>query len=230
MNKNLYIPAAIILAGIFVAIAVYMTGNKTSVVNTAEQAATVDTNVTVRPVSATEHILGSMDAPIKIIDYSDTECPYCKNFHQTLKDIYTKYVSTGQVAWVYREFPIHSKSEKESEALECAADLGGNATFWKYLDEIFSVTPSNDGLDPVQLPVIAKDVGLDATAFNSCLGSGKEATKVQADYQDAINAGGGSLGTPYTVFVTPKGNIANTQGAIPYDAVNNYIQIILSNI
>ena len=78
------------------------------------------------------------------------------------------------------------------------------------------------------LPVIAKDVGLDVTQFNVCLASGKELPKVQADYNDAIAAGG--QGTPYTVFVTPEGNIANTNGAIPYDAVQNYLDIILKNI
>jgi protein-disulfide isomerase len=228
MNKNYLVPVAIVVAGIFVAIAVYFTGGKTVSVSTADQTPVPSGAIAVRPVSVTDHILGNPNAPIKMIDYSDTECPFCKQFHQTLKDIYGAYATSGEVAWVYRSFPVHTKSTNEAEALECAADLGGNAVFWNYLDEIFSVTPSNDGLDPAQLPIIAKDVGLDVTAFNVCLSSGKEAAKVQADYNDAINAGG--QGTPYTVFVTPKGNIANTNGAIPYDAVNNYIQIILKNI
>jgi len=228
MNKNLAIPIAIVVAGICIAFAVYFTGGGTSVTSTTNQISTPSATIAVRPVTAQDHILGNVNAPIKIIDYSDTECPYCKQFHQTLKDIYTAYATTSQVAWVYRSFPLHSKSTNEAEALECAADLGGNSVFWNYLDEIFSVTPSNDGLDPAQLPVIAKDVGLDVSAFNQCLSSGREAAKVKADYNDAINAGG--QGTPYTVFVTPKGNIANTDGAIPYDAVNNYIQIILKNL
>ena len=228
MNKNLLVPVSIVVAGVLIAVAVYFMGSKSSVTNVASQTTTPSAGITVRPVTVQDHILGSINAPIKIIDYSDTECPYCKQFHQTLKDIYSKYATTSEVAWIYRSFPLHSKSTNEAEALECAADLGGNTAFWNYLDEIFSVTPSNDGLDPAQLPIIAKDVGLNVTAFNQCLSSGKESAKVQADYQDAINAGG--QGTPYTVFVTPRGNIANTDGAIPYDAVNNYIQIIQSNL
>jgi len=230
MNKNILIPAAIVIAGIFIAIAVYFTGSKTSVTNAPSSTQTTSADIVVRPVTAQDHILGNPNAPIKMIDYSDTECPFCKQFHTTLKEIYETYATSGEVAWVYRSFPlpIHTKAEHEAEALECAADLGGNQTFWNYLDEIFSVTPSDDGLDPAQLPVIAKDVGLDVNAFNTCLSSGKEAAKVQADYQDAIKAGGS--GTPYTVFVTAKGNIPNTQGAIPYDAVQNYIQIIQSDL
>lgn len=228
MNKNISIPLAIVFAGIFIAVAVYLTGGKTETTVVGSQNSTTDSNVSVRPVTASDHILGNLNAPIKIIDYSDTECPYCKQFHQTLKEIYGAYATSGEIAWVYRSFPLHTKSTNEAEALECAADLGGNNVFWNYLDEIFSVTPSNDGLDPAELPKIAQDVGLNVNAFNDCLSSGKEASKVQADYEDATNAGG--QGTPYTVFVTSKGNIPNESGAIPYDAVNNYIQIIQSNL
>lgn len=228
-NQKLLVPIAIVVAGIFIAGGLYFTGSHSSGAVAPSQTA-ANTTITVRPVTADEHILGNPNAPIKIIDYSDTECPFCKQFHETLKEIWQNYGSTGEIAWVYRDFPldIHTKARNEAEALECAADLGGNDAFWKYLDQIFAVTPSNDGLDPSQLPVIAQYVGLDVTAFNACLSSGKEAAKVQADYQDAINAGG--VGTPYTVFVTPKGNIANTNGAIPYSAVENYIQVIEKNL
>ena len=61
----------------------------------------------------------------------------------------------GQVAWVYRHFPIdslHSRARKEAEATECANEFGGNTVFWQYLDKIFELTPSNDGLDPAELP------------------------------------------------------------------------------
>ncbi|HUD01875.1 MAG TPA: thioredoxin domain-containing protein [Rhabdochlamydiaceae bacterium] len=227
-NQKLSIPIAIIFAGLLIALGLYFTGNRgTPVVQTAQ---VNQSNIVVRPVSPTEHILGNIYAPIKIIDYSDTECPYCKQFHQTLKQIYATYSASGTVAWVYRDFPldIHPKARKEAEALECAADLGGNDAFWKYLDQIFAITPSNDGLDPAELPLIAQYVGLDVTAFNNCLSSGKEAAKVQADVDDGIKAG--AQGTPYTVFVTPNGNIANPDGAIPYSAVQNYIEVILKNL
>ena len=68
-----------------------------------------------------------------------------------------------KVAWVYRHFPIsglHSKSLKEAEATECAANLGGNSKFWEYTNKLYEVTPSNDKLDPKELTNIAKQVGL----------------------------------------------------------------------
>ena len=59
-----------------------------------------------------------------------------------------------QVAWVYRHYPIpelHPKAFHEAEATECAWEQGGNSTFWKYIDKIFEITPSNNGLDEAKL-------------------------------------------------------------------------------
>ncbi len=96
-----------------------------------------------------DYILGNKDADVIIYEYSDTECPFCKRFHATMHELINN--NKGKVAFVYRQFPldsIHPKTRKESEALLCAGELGGNDAFWKYLDTIFEITPSNNGLDP----------------------------------------------------------------------------------
>ena len=80
----------------------------------------------VEPVSARDHLRGAREAPVKLIEFGDTECPLCKRFHPTLKRIVDEY--PGKVAWVFRHFPIveiHPKAPKEAEATECAAELGG---------------------------------------------------------------------------------------------------------
>lgn len=105
----------------------------------------------VAPVSPDEHIFGNPNASIFIIEYSDLECPFCKRFHETMKQAMEKYGKNGQVAWVYRHFPldaIHSKARKEAEATECAAEQGGNEMFWKYTNKLMEITPSNNQLDP----------------------------------------------------------------------------------
>ncbi len=153
----------------------------------------------------TDHVLGNPNANIVILEYSDLECPFCRIFHQTLQRIMDDYGKSGSVAWAYRHFPLaqlHSKAPHEAEASECAADLGGNAGFWKFIDRVFAVTPSNDGLDPAQLPDIAAYAGLDVTAFNTCLASGKHTAAIQTSYNDAVNAGG--RGTPYNVLMLQK--------------------------
>jgi len=144
----------------------------------------------VKPVSAEDHIFGNPDAPIKIVEFSDLECPFCKRYHPTLKKIMEDYGKDGKIAWVYRHFPlesIHSKAPKEAEASECAAELGGNAKFWSYVDRLYQVTPSNNGLDLKMLPKIAEDIGIDRGNFENCLASGKHAQKVSDQSDDAIN-------------------------------------------
>ena len=156
-------------------------------------------------------------------------CPYCKQFQTTLHQVINDYGSSGQVAWVYRYFPIaqlHPRSEKEAEASECAGQLGGPTVFWKYLDEVYNTTPSNNGLDPAQLPQIAKDVGLNANDFNSCLSSGKNAQKIAADIQDAMQAGGN--GTPFSVLINTKdGSQTPVEGAYPYAQLKTIIDAML---
>jgi len=104
------------------------------------------------PVAQGEFIKGDINADIIAIEYSDPECPFSKRFHATMLQVMQNY--NGKVAWVFRHFPldsIHKKARSESEAIECAGMLKGNEMFWKYLDRVFELTPSNDGLDPALL-------------------------------------------------------------------------------
>ena len=117
--------------------------------------------INMKPISDSDHILGDKNAPVKIVEFSDTECPFCKRFHTTMQQVVKD--SNGQVAWVYRHFPLdqlHSKARKEAEATECAAELGGNEKFWAYLNRLMEVTPANNGLDPAELLTIASYAGL----------------------------------------------------------------------
>jgi|SRR6185436_4627347 len=111
-------------------------------------------NIDMAPITPSDHSIGSLDADVVIVEYSDTECPFCKTIHPVLHEIVKQY--GGKVAWVYRHFPldsIHPKTRKEAEATECAAELGGNEVFWAYLDKIFENTPANNGLDPRLLAI-----------------------------------------------------------------------------
>jgi protein-disulfide isomerase len=217
------------LAGGLIAGDLYLSNTKAgTVVKTGAQQAQV-TAGKIRPVSASDHILGNPNAQVVIVEYSDTECPYCKQFQATLHQVINDYGASGQVAWVYRDFPIvqlHPRSPKEAEATECANELGGSTVYWKYLDEVYAVTPSNNGLDPAQLPKIAKDVGLNVDAFNSCLSSGKYAQKVETDRAEAVAAGGN--GTPFSVLINTKdGSQTPLTGAYPYEQLKPIIDAML---
>ncbi len=227
MIEKLSVPIAIVIAGILIAGSLYYSNIKTpaKVTNTLP---TTNTNVEMKPVSSEDHILGNPNADIIIVEYSDTECPFCKVFHATMRRVMTEYGKDGKVAWVYRHFPIdslHSKARKEAEALECANELGGPTKFWEYINMLFEKTNSNNSLDPAELPKIAKDVGLDVKSFNTCLSSGKYATLVEANYQDAIKAGG--RGTPNSILVSKDGTKTPVQGAQPYESLKAIIDALL---
>lgn len=181
--------------------------------------------VQLNPITDSDWVRGNRDAKISLVEFSDTECPFCKNFHPTLQRLISEY--PNDVNWVYRHFPLaqlHSKAPKEAEATECAGEQGGNDGFWAYLDKLYEITPSNDGLDLAQLPEIAQEVGLDKGKFVECLDSGRFEGKVADHYNQAAQAGG--QGTPYTVIVNGDEKIP-VAGALPYEQLKAYIESVL---
>lgn len=236
-QNNLIVPAAIVVAGVLIAGAVYFSSGKSASPTLAgnnvpanKQLPQGDTASLdqMAPISASDHIRGNPDASVKIVEYSDTECPFCKRFHDTMKQVIDEYGKSGKVAWVYRQFPLvqlHSKATKEAEATECANELGGPDKFWAYIDRLFEVTPSNNGLDSAELPNIAQYVGLDVSAFDDCLASGKYAKHIQEDIEDAMTTGGN--GTPWSIVVAKNGKKYPLSGAQPYASVQQLIELAL---
>lgn len=183
--------------------------------------------ISIKPITSEDHVRGDLNtAEVVVVEFSDLECPFCKRFHPTMQQIVEEY--DGQIAWVYRHFPLdslHPKARKEAEATECANELGGNDGFWAYLDRLFEITPSNNGLEASQLPQIAEDVGLKRAEFESCLESGKYAQVVADDLTDAQTAGGS--GTPYSVAITKDGQKIPISGAVPLAQVKSIIDPLL---
>lgn len=230
VKTNYSTPIAIVLAGIIIASAMYFSDGKrpedTEKANVQnEKASGLDL---IRPVTNLDHIRGNPNAPVVIVEYSDTECPFCGRFHSTMKQVIDTYGKTGQVAWVYRHSPLdqlHPKSRKEAVALECANELGGNDKFWEYTDRIYAVTPANNGLEVSELPKIAEYVGLDVAKFNTCLESGKYDDKIQSDLENAQATGG--QGTPWSVVIAKDGSKSSINGAYPYANVKQIIDTLL---
>lgn len=239
--SNFITPIAIIIAGILIALSLYTRDSSTEsnkgkdLINDALTGPKVEFT----DIKSTDHIRGSKDAKIVIIEYSDIECPFCKIYHQTMKKIYEEFSKDNDVAWIYRHFPIsygdsplHKNAAKEAEATECAEEIGGSDMFWKYLDEIYTITPSNDGLDLAKLPDIAATVGLDRVKFQTCLDSGKYAAKVKDSYDEALKAG--AKGTPYTIvkfkgeFIPLLDAKGDGLGALPYEVMKQIINQLLA--
>lgn len=225
--NNFAIPFAIIVAGLAIAAAVYFGDSKKGVA-AAPQGAQNQAAVSLDLITANDHILGNPNAKVTIVEYSDPECPFCKVFHQTMNQVMNEYGKDGSVAWVYRQFPIaglHPKAHKESEAAECANKLGGNTKFWEYLNKIFEITPSNNGLDAAELPKIAKEIGLDEKAFDTCFSGGEMAKTVDAGIASATKAG--AQGTPYSLVVVGGKIVGEINGAQPYETVKAQLDGLL---
>ena len=229
MKSQYVLPVTIVVAGVLIAGAVFLAGKSGS----SPGNTTGNGQPTIRPVDSTDHILGNPSAPIKIVEYADLECPYCKDFHTTMHQVMNFYGLEGKVAWVYRPFPlaqIHSKAPKEAEAAECAAAQGGNAAYFKYVDKVYEITPGENNLDLAQLPVIAKDIGLNVDTFNQCLNAGTYSKKVADGYSEAIAAGG--QGTPYTLILVNGTLVSggNLSGAQPYDSMRAIVDAVISQL
>lgn len=218
---------AIIVAGVIIGGAVYFSSlPKPPSSDTVKAQIGGDPLENIRPVSEADHIRGDINSEVVIIEYSDTECPFCKRFHNTMLDIMDEY--EGRVAWVYRHYPIdilHQRARLESVALECAYSLGGNEKFWEYTDYLYETTPSNDGLNPELLPKIASAVGLDESIFESCLQTSDFEEKINADIKNALDIG--ATGTPWSVVIDKDGNKTPIKGAQPYEVVKSIIEISL---
>ncbi len=181
----------------------------------------------IRPVDINDHIRGNKDAKVKIIEYSDFECPFCKKVHPTMKKIIEEYGPSGKAAWIYRHFPIdrHKNARQEARASECAAEIGGHEAFWKYADRLFELTKSSDGLDLSLLAVIAEETGLFVPAFQECLDSDRYNRRISQDYVDGMLAG--AKGTPHFVFLTEGQEPYSLSGAQPYEVFRDLIELSL---
>lgn len=231
---SLSTPVAIVIAGAFVALAVFFGTRGTPTAGTAEQPqqvaqATGDLKQ-MKAIASEDHIRGNPNADVVIVEYSDFECPFCKRFHTTMQQVVGEY--GDKVAWVYRQFPLDQlhpvKARAEAVASECAAELGGNDAFWKFADRFMELTPSNNQTDiETVIPQIVREIGLNESAFQTCFESGKYDQHIEEDIQNAIATGG--RGTPWSIVVTKSGNKYPLSGAQPYEAVKQLIDLALQD-
>jgi protein-disulfide isomerase len=260
MDNKLMVPASIIIAAIVIAGALFVVnkGDSPKPTNNGDNSGDKkEVAANMKPISEDDHILGNPDAEVIIVEYSDTECPFCKRFHETMHQITDEYGKDGKVAWVYRHFPLaqlHPKAHTEAQATECAFDQGGNTAFWSYTDKVYDITPSNNGLDLKELPKIAGEIGLDVTKFEKCLADGNNKKKVDDSLADAFASGG--RGTPHNIMIIkdglgneeniavesiiaqlPKGTMTlssdkkkiEMSGALPFELIDQVIQAIIGN-
>lgn len=175
-----------------------------------------------------EKVYGNPDARFKIYEYSDVECPYCKNFFPTPKEV--SDLSNGQVSVTWKNFPLgfhDPKATQEAVAVECAFKLKGNRAAWVALDRLFETTRSN-GQASFVLDNFATEMGLDTAQYLNCIADPATIKAVQKDKDQAAAEGVGS--TPTTVIVdTLTGQKERLSGAVGPDVLMNTIEAMNSN-
>lgn len=120
-----------------------------------------------------EMFLGSADAPITLIEYASVTCPACANFHENmLPKIKEKYIDTGKVKLVFREFPTppQNLSYVGSVLARCAAEKGGRDAYFMVLGALFKTQRTWISENAkVELQKIAAQTGMDQAAFDACM-------------------------------------------------------------
>ncbi len=159
-------------------------------------------------------VKGDENATITLIEFTDYECPFCaRHYEQTLPSIIKDYVDTGKVKYVVRDYPLsfHPSAQKAAEASECA---GEQDKFWEMHDKLFE-TQGAWGADAVaSFKKYATELGLNASAFNTCLDTGAMAPEIAADL--AAGSAAGISGTPGFWIVSDDGASKSISGAYPY--------------
>jgi protein-disulfide isomerase len=155
---------------------------------------------------------GNSKAPIKIVEFSDFQCPFCKRFvDDTYKAIKEKYGE--QVVFYYRHYPltsIHPEAQNGALAAECAGKQG---KFWEMHDELFI---TQDLISLGNSRSLAEQLNLDLDAYDACIQNQDGAANIQKDMTDAASYG--VSGTP-TFFI----NGVRLVGAQP---LANFVAII----
>ncbi len=141
-------------------------------------------------------VLGNSEAKIAVVEFSDYQCPFCNRFYsQTLAKLKARYIDTGKVKYVFRDFPLafHPQAKSAAVAANCA---GKQNAYWKMHDGLFN---NQRRLGSDLYEELAKNLRLDVAAFQACTRQGaRESKEIDADlaYGQSI----GVRGTP-TFFI-----------------------------
>jgi protein-disulfide isomerase len=172
------------------------------------------------PAQAEGYLMGSENAPVQIIEFADFECPGCAQFATvTEPDVRKRIVEQGLASYRFYDFPLpqHRNSIPASSAAACANDQG---KFWEMHDRIFA-GQFDWNTQAVRNPKgifeqYAKDIGLDADAWEACYDSGRHLAQIEANRREGERRMIGQTPT----FIIGKRQIP---GNLSYDELKAYV-------
>jgi protein-disulfide isomerase len=167
-------------------------------------------------------LIGSKDAPLTMVEFTDYQCPFCERFHSTtFKEIKKNYIDTGRLRFYSRDLPLpmHNNAMRAAQAARCGGEQG---QFWEMRDRLQS---NPDKLDLDNLLTYARDLKLDVGKFQTCVETEKYKGAVESDLSEARNLG--ANGTPAFVVgkSTPDGVDGQmVLGALPYETFDQILK------
>ncbi|HNJ12098.1 MAG TPA: thioredoxin domain-containing protein [Anaerolineales bacterium] len=183
--------------------------------------------------------MGDPNAPVKLVEYSDYQCPFCERFaSETEAKLVEAYVSTGKLYFTYRSAGnwvsdnIRGGKTESEDAAKAAYCAGDQNLYWEMHDMLFAnvLGEDVDSFTDRRLAAIAEQTGVDMTQFNDCYSSGKFDDQVFQDGKDALTAG--VRGTPGFVlsYVNASGEEVTQliEGAQPFDVFAQAIEAALA--
>jgi protein-disulfide isomerase len=169
-------------------------------------------------------MLGSKNAPLTMVEFTDYQCPFCQRFHvASYPELKKQYIDTGKLRFYSRDLPldIHSNALRAAEAARCAIEQG---KYWQIRD-VMGANP--DKLDLEHLVGFATELKMDPSAFRACVTSDKFKTQIQADMMEAMKIG--ANGTPTFVIgkSTPEGVDGEVvMGALPFPVFDEKLKAL----
>jgi protein-disulfide isomerase len=246
LNKYM-LPGSVIIAGIIIALAIFISNRNTSSpsnnvnssnTNTNSSSSSTlpqpnnvngnntsgDTNATATVSLGTNPVLGNTKtAKIGIVEFGDFQCPYCKDFYNSVfSSLQSGYINTGDIVYSFRDYPlttIHPLALGMAQESRCFAEQG---KFWQFVNKMYNT--NQDTNTPSVVSGYAKNMGLNMNTYQSCI----QNSTFQSDIQKDINAGNriGIQGTPTFIIGKYSNGKVTGQVVLGSRALSYYESII----
>ncbi|HSG45735.1 MAG TPA: thioredoxin domain-containing protein [Anaerolineales bacterium] len=192
------------------------------------------------PTTYSDNTMGDPNAPIKIEEFSDFQCPFCERFHEETEPLLKQYyIETGKVYFVYRSMGnwvsqnIGGARTESRDAIAAAYCAGDQNKFWEMQAHLFGNVLGEDvgSFTDQRLVAIAEVAGLNMDEFNACYDSGKYIDRTQQDFDDGSAANvNGTPGFIVTWTVNGETKTKQIEGAQPFSVFQTELEAILAEL